>query len=169
MENIVVIIISALIIFSWIMYWKPQESKVINNFIVLFGVALCILAWIVNMGLGWCCTIAYLFLLNSVEIVYSNCLARKQVDITNETLSAIAEDHITYFLTDEEGLAYVKMLHLKNWTVAEAFREWKYHKRGYYLTRYLFPKLAARFAYVDFEEKQTFKTYLFRFIGNCFL
>lgn len=123
-----------------------------------------------NLGLAWCVFVLALFALNGYEIFRSHYMM-KHADkdrVGTDQLTIMAEQHITYHFNDEEGASFVKMLDLENWTDAEAYREWKYHQRGYYATYKLFPKLAMRFAYVDYEQKQTFKTYLFRFIGNCF-
>ena len=120
--------------------------------------------------IGLIAVVAAMILLNVYEVIYSRYIMKHaQKDrVGSEQLSRMAEEHITYHFTEEEGAAFVKMLDLADWTDAEAFREWKYHKRGYFATKGLFPKINARFAYADFERKQTFKTYLYRFIGNCF-
>lgn len=179
-KNLFKFIRVALLVLSLVLIIIPQTT--------FYGVALALMVagkgYIVLVGMcgvveslfvgAWPITIivvvATIVLLNLYELIYSNWIVR-HVDkdrVGSEQLERMAEEHITYHFNDEEGAAFCKMIKQEGWTDAQEFREWKYHQRGYYLTCKLFPEIAARFAYVDFEQKQTFKTYLYRIIGNCF-
>ena len=84
----------------------------------------------------------------------------------------------TYGMTNEEKVSYIRKVReqnvmvANNWTEAEMLREMWYHDRGYEISIAFGIKpstegsLAYRFNHVDFETEQTFRTYLYRFIGN---
>lgn len=94
----------------------------------------------------------------------------------DETYNNIIESEKDVELSREEELSYIRKIRsndeeiAKNWTEAQMLREMEYHKRGYNLFVNFGDSLGVvnRFQMTDFEQKQTFKTYLCRGIGNCF-
>lgn len=96
-----------------------------------------------------------------------------------ERYDEINETQCTYGLTREEKLAYIRAYRndsskdSSDWSEAEMLREYTYHDRGYKTVTFFGSNpeeknsLADRFEYVNFEEKQTFRTYFYRYIGNC--
>ena len=83
----------------------------------------------------------------------------------------------TYGWSREKKMMYI--LYLKqehsddfnNWTLGEMLREYEYHDRAFSVLRYVSDpnspgSLAYRTNHVDFEYNQTFKTYIYRLIGN---
>ena len=87
-------------------------------------------------------------------------------------------DAPTYGMTIDEKMAYIRRYRLKNletaknWSEAAMLREMEYHETGYRIAVFFGsdPDVNGTLAYslkhVDFEEEQSFITYLRRFVGN---
>lgn len=110
----------------------------------------------------------------------------KNIYVNNSNVEAMTELEIeeinkrknTLGLSQEEKLAYIRGLRKqssslsKNWSEAEMLREFNYHDKWYYFTKFFGSdenkkdSLANRFKYVNFETEQTFSTYVKRFIGT---
>lgn len=107
-------------------------------------------------------------LLNIIRIIYSHIIVNKHlgVKLNSELIESVIETHNTSNLTAYEGIVWIKYLKsigkCSKWNEYEMFREWLYHKNLY--KHNLF---TTRTNYVDYEEKQTIKTYVRRIIGNC--
>lgn len=107
-------------------------------------------------------------LLNIIRIIYSHIILHKYKDIKldSEVVSKVIESHFTADLSNYEAVIWINYLKqigkCSKWTKYEMFREWLYHKNLY--KHNLF---TAHTDYVDYEEIQNWKTYIYRIIGNC--
>jgi len=84
----------------------------------------------------------------------------------------------TYSMNREDAMSYIRFIREKdsvireNWTEGEMLREWEYHKRSFPFLRIFGEEegtLGGSAKTVDFEDKQTAKTYLYRFLGNLLI
>lgn len=107
-------------------------------------------------------------LLNLIRIIYSHLIMNKFDNgvIDSFVIEKIIEDHNTSVLNDYESCMWINYLKkigkCTKWTKYQMYREWLYHKNLY--KHKLF---TSHTDYVDYEEIQTFKTYIRRIIGNC--
>ena len=105
--------------------------------------------------------------------------------MTKERYDEIVESETTSGLSIDESIAYIRYIReqvltdidskndnlYQDWTEAEMLREMLYHDRIYRMFEFFGLKeigWAQRAKVVDFEEEQTFSTYLKRSIGNIF-
>lgn len=107
-------------------------------------------------------------LLNIIRIIYSHIIYNKYKDIelNSYCINEIIESHNTSNLSNYGIAMWIKYLKqigkCSKWNVYQMYREWLYHKNLY--KHNLF---TTHTDYVDYEENQTFKTYILRIIGNC--
>ena len=107
-------------------------------------------------------------LLNIIRIIYSHIILHKYKDIKldSEVVSKVIESHFTANLSNYEICVWIKYLKrigkCSKWNEYQMFREWLYHKNLYKHNWF-----KSHTDYVDYEEIQTFKTYIYRIIGNC--
>lgn len=107
-------------------------------------------------------------ILNIIRIIYSHKIVNKydNLKLDSAIIEKIIENHNTSILNDYEIMVWIKYLKqigkCSKWNEYQMYREWLYHKNLY--KHHLF---TAKTKYVDFEETQTKKTYILRFIGNC--
>lgn len=107
-------------------------------------------------------------LLNIIRIIYSHIIINKYKDIKldSDIIESIIETHNTSILDDYSICIWIKYLKqigkCSNWNQYEMYREILYHKNLY--KHNLF---TTHTDYADLEENQTFKTYIYRIIGNC--
>ena len=132
-------------------------------------------------------TIVSVVLMIVVLVVYKN------IDAIIESEQAVSDDTIdpmdkdiheskeknTSNMTEEERIAYIRRTReiweekkdqrFDEWTEAEMLREITYHDKAYRIVDFLGLEdtdLGERLRYVNFEEKQTAITYVYRIIGN---
>ena len=107
-------------------------------------------------------------ILNIIRIIYSHKIVNKhsKLKLNSSIIDKIIESHNTSNLNNYEIMVWIKYLKqigkCSKWNEYEMFREWLYHKNLY--KHHLF---TTHTDYVDYEETQTLKTYILRFIGNC--
>ena len=107
-------------------------------------------------------------LLNLIRIIYSHIIVNKygSCRLDSDVINKIIESHNTSTLNNYEICVWIKYLKqigkCSKWNQYEMYREWLYHKNLY--KHNLF---TTHTDYVDYEEVQTFRTYLLRTIGNC--
>ena len=112
---------------------------------------------------------------NITAVIASNITVMDK-SITKETVAVTtSQEDGTSGLTNEQQLAYIRDVRSKdkivadNWSEAEMMREIAYHDRGYRFLKSIGLgncELAEKLRWVGFEKKQTFITYLRRFLGN---
>ena len=129
----------------------------------------------------------------SVVLMIVVLVVHKNIEAIIESEQAVSDDTIapmddeiykekeektdTSNMTEEERIAYIKKKReewnnkpiLNEWTEAEMLREITYHDKAYRIVDFLGLEkttLGERLRYVNFEEKQTAITYVFRIIGN---
>ena len=107
-------------------------------------------------------------ILNIIRIIYSHIIVNnyQNLNLDSNIIEKIIENHITSNLNNYEicmWINYLKQIGMcSKWNKYEMYREWLYHKNLY--KHNLF---TAHTDYVDYEEEQTAKTYIYRIIGNC--
>ena len=107
-------------------------------------------------------------ILNIIRIIYSHIIVNKYAEsrLDSNIIEKVIESHNTSNLSDYEIIIWIKYLKqigkCSKWNLYEMYREALYHKNLY--KHNLF---TTRTNYVDYEEKQTIKTYVRRIIGNC--
>ena len=107
-------------------------------------------------------------ILNIIRIIYSHIIINKYKNIIldSDIIESIIENHNTSNLNDYEICMWINYLKqigkCSEWNEYQMYREILYHKN-----LYKYHLFTAHTDYADFEEKQTIKTYILRFIGNC--
>jgi RHS repeat-associated protein len=117
---------------------------------------------------------------NIAEIIRTETFINKNSDVeamTKEEYTSVIADKKTVGLSEKEKLAFIRFIResdetiYQNWTEGQMLREFNCHDKVYNLSKNLlgipdeeFPSQNTK--YVDFEKKQTIRTYLFRFFGN---
>ena len=122
---------------------------------------------------------------NIYSVVESNIIVKN-----NDTLAMEKNEYKYYqenniptytFNTNSEKLSYIRAAKqvdsekYSGWSEAQMLREFTYHNQAYSLFNGIesfFPNpvtkgLRKRAEHVNFEEKQNFETYIFRYFGNC--
>jgi len=137
----------------------------------------------VGIGVVAAATVIYAVASNISEIVQTENFIDDNNDIgamTSEEYSSVIADGNTIGLSEAEKLAYIRYLReygdnagslCENWTEGQMLREFNYHDQAYYffhdwlgISDNEFPSSNTK--YVDFENPQTARTFIFRFFGN---
>ena len=126
---------------------------------------------------------------NVASVISSNIIVEKldntesmEQDAFNELTDEENKDKSTNDMNAKERMAFINAIkeyglgdenpYRENWTKAEMYREMKYHDAWHEIFVFFGSDpnkegtYAYRTKYVDFESEKTFKTYLFRFVGN---
>ena len=94
----------------------------------------------------------------------------------DESFNDIVKSGTDIGLSREQKLSYIRRIRAtnetlaENWTEGQMLRKMEYHERVYRLFKVFGESFSIvdRFKKTDFEERQTFKSYFYRFIGNTF-
>lgn len=114
---------------------------------------------------------------------------KSNIEVKNSDVAAMSDEEFKKYknesdstagMTDSEQIAYIRKVRetdsdiRSNWTEAQMLRELRYHEKGYDIITsinfsfYKKDEFTNQLNHVNFEPKQTFKTYARRIIANTF-